>query len=64
MADAHKKADAMRRKTLDFQRIFTAADSETVIQGAHPHEIERPTSASSFTSLTPHLPPPSPPLDP
>lgn len=32
MADVQKKADSMRRKTQDFHRLFTAGDSETVIQ--------------------------------
>jgi hypothetical protein len=33
MADAQKKADSMRKKTQDFHRLFTAGDSESVIQG-------------------------------
>lgn len=38
MAEAQKKADAMRRKTVEFHKMFTAGESESVIQGT-PHQL-------------------------
>lgn len=43
MAETQKKADAMRRKTTEFHRMFTAGESESVIQGS---SVSLPTNSS------------------